>query len=49
METGAEKEGPKERKFDLSKRQIEIGKDFEFTGKKLEELFDLGPKSQYTS
>jgi hypothetical protein len=31
METGAEKEGPKERIFGLSRGHIEIGKDFEFT------------------
>ena len=43
MEAGAEKEGPRERKFGLSKGQFEIGKDFEFTEKELEELFDLEP------
>ena len=43
MEAGAEKEGPKQRKFGLSTGQFEIGKDFEFTEKELEELFDLGP------
>ena len=30
---GSEKEGPRERKFGLSKGQFEIGKDFEFTEK----------------
>ena len=39
---GSEKEGPRERKFGLFKGQFEIGKDFEFTEKELEELFDLG-------
>jgi len=42
MDMGSEKEGPRERKFGLSKGQFEIGKDFEFTEKELEELFDLG-------
>jgi len=42
MDMGSEKEGTKERKFGLSKGQFEIGKDFEFTEKELEELFDLG-------
>jgi len=42
METGSEKEEPRERKFGLSKGQFEIGKDFEFAEKELEELFDLG-------
>jgi len=41
MEAGAEKEGLRERKFGLSKGQFEIGKDFEFTEKEIEELFDL--------
>ena len=38
---GFEKEGSRQRKFGLSKGQFEIGKDFEFTEKELEELFDL--------
>ena len=46
MEAGAEKEGPRERKFGLSKGQFEIGKDFELTEKELEELFDLGPAKE---
>jgi len=46
METGSEKGGPRERKFGLSKGQFEIGKDFEFTEKELEELFDLGPAKE---
>ena len=46
MEVGAEKEGPRERKFGLSKGQFEIGKDFEFTEKEIEELFDLGPEKE---
>ena len=43
---GSEKEGPRERQFGLSKGQFEIGKDFEFTEKELEELFDLGPAKE---
>ena len=39
---GSEKEGPKQREFGLSRGQFEIGKDFEFTEKEIEELFDLG-------
>ena len=46
MDMGSEKEGPGDRKFGLSKRQFEIGKDFEFTEKELEELFDLGPAKE---
>jgi hypothetical protein len=46
METGSEKEEPRERKFGLSKGQFEIGKDFGFTEKELEELFDLGPAKE---
>jgi len=46
MDMGSEKEEPKERKFGLSKGQFEIGKDFEFTEKELEELFDLGPAKE---
>ena len=46
MGTGFEKEGLRERKFGLSKGQFEIGKDFEFTEKELEELFDLGPAKE---
>ena len=42
MEAGAEKEGPRERKFGLSKGQFEISEDFEFTETELKELFDLG-------
>ena len=42
MDMGSEKEGPKQREFGLSKGQFKIGKDFEFTEKELEELFDLG-------
>ena len=42
MDMGSEKEGARQRKFGLSKGQFEIGKDFEFTKKELEELFDLG-------
>jgi len=41
MEAGFEKEGPKERKFGLFKEKPEVGKDFEFIGKQLEELFDF--------
>ena len=46
MDMGSEKEGPRERKLGLSKGQFEIGKDFEFTEKELEELFDLGPAKE---
>ena len=46
MEAGAEKEGPRERKFGLSKGQFEIGEDFQFTEKEIEELFDLGPEKE---
>jgi len=46
MDMGSEKEGSTERKFGLSKGQFEIGKDFEFTEKELEELFDLGPAKE---
>jgi hypothetical protein len=42
MEGDAEKKGPRERKLGLSKEQFEIGKEFEFTKKELEELFDPG-------
>jgi len=46
MDMGSEKEGSTKRKFGLSKGQFEIGKDFEFTEKELEELFDLGPAKE---
>ena len=46
MDMGSEKEGPRERKFGLSKVQFEIGKDFEFTEKEIEQLFDLGPEKE---
>jgi hypothetical protein len=42
VEIGPKKEGAMERKFGLSIGQFEIGKDFEFTEKEIEELFDLG-------
>ena len=46
MKAGSEKEGSRERKFGLSKGQFEIGEDFEFTEKEIEELFDLGPEKE---